>query len=192
MSWKGCIFSLGLCVVAAGWIGCETPTVVKPVVCSADQIHPGDTLSISLLGIPDQVIDRKFDVRSDGRINLPLLDPIMAAGKDFTTLEHEIKTNYVPRYYQRMTVSVKPDVRFFTVSGEVRHPAREPYVGEITVLRAIAAGGDFTEFANRRKVEIIRATGDREIVDCKRARENPRKYDRTICPGDHIIVPRSF
>jgi protein involved in polysaccharide export with SLBB domain len=86
---------------------------------------------------------------------------------------------------------VKPDQRFYSVGGEVYQKGRQLYIGKTTVLRAIASCGDFTEFANRRKVEITRADGRREIMDCKAALRDPR-LDRPICPGDHINVPRSL
>lgn len=73
----------------------------------------------------------------------------------------------------------------------MKSAARQIYVGSTTVLRAITSCGDFTEFANRRKVEIIRANGQREVMDCNKARKDPSKYDRPICPGDAIFVPRS-
>ena len=91
-----------------------------------------------------------------------------------------------------MTVVVKPGLRFYSVGGEVKQPGRQQYAGQITVLRAIVTCGDFTEFANRRKVEIIRASGQREVMDCNKARKDPMKFDRPICPGDAIFVPRSL
>jgi protein involved in polysaccharide export with SLBB domain len=86
---------------------------------------------------------------------------------------------------------VKPGERFYTVGGEVVAKSRQLYVGQTTVLRAIVSCGDFTEFANKRKVEIIRADGTREVMDCVKARKNP-KFDRPVCPGDAIFVPRSL
>jgi len=63
-----------------------------------------------------------------------------------TQLQDEIVAIYVPKYFQRMTVSIKTDDRFFSVLGEVRNPSRQQYVGQMTVLKAIASAGGFTEF----------------------------------------------
>jgi protein involved in polysaccharide export with SLBB domain len=60
----------------------------------------------------------------------------------------------------------------------------------MTVLKAIQAAGDFTDFGKKSKVEVIRANGHKEKpVDCYKAIKNP-KLDLPIFPGDQVIVPR--
>ena len=58
-------------------------------------------------------------------------------------------------------------------------------------MQAIGAAGDFTDFANKRKIELIRANGTKQIVNGKKARTDP-KLDPWILPGDHIHVRRSI
>ena len=149
---------------------------------------------ISILDVPppEQVVDKEFVVRTDGKINVPYLQSVQAAGKTLGQFERELQTNYIARnIFKQPTVVVKAGLRFYSVGGEVKGPDRKAYSGDTTVLRAIISCGDFTEFANRRKVEVIRSNGEREIVDCVRARKDP-KYDRPICPGDAVFVPRSL
>jgi protein involved in polysaccharide export with SLBB domain len=193
MTWKGWISSFGLLVLAAVWVGCKTPPLLPPHVCTDDVILLGDTLTISLLNIPDPPSEGQHVVRADGTVNIFRLGPVPAAGKKFSEFERETKDAYIEKkLYTQITVVVKPGDRFYTVAGEVNtHGVRLVYQGSTTVLRAIASAGDFTEFANRTEVAITRADGKREIVDCKHARTHP-EYDRTICPGDYIFVPRSF
>ena len=194
MIWKGWIFALGLFVLATVWSGCETDHPPSAFVCIDDEIRVGDTLSISLLDIPstETLQEKQFVVRSDGTVNLPSLNAVPAAGKKFGEFERDVQTNYIAnKIYQRVTVVVKPGDRFYSVAGEVKSPGRQIYSGQTTVLRAIATCGDFTEFASRKKVEITRANGQREIIDCNKARSDS-KYDRPICPGDYIFVPRSL
>src|SRR5688572_22605138 len=192
MTWKGWISALVLLVFAAGWIGCMTGDPPKPYVCAADDIRIGDTLTISLLDIPQPILDKEFVIRADGTINMPYLGSVKAAGKTFGQFERELQTAYIEnKIFKQITVAVKPGFRFYSVGGEVRLPARQTYSGPTTVLRAIISCGDFNEFANRRKVELIRANGDREIVDCIKARKDHR-FDRPVCPGDAIHVPRSL
>jgi protein involved in polysaccharide export with SLBB domain len=191
---KGWISALGLLVMAAIWTGCVTDQLPGPVDCTDDEIRIGDSLSITLLDVPPEqaAVEKQFVVRSDGTVNLPLLGPMQAAGRKFGDFEKELQTNYISRgFFRRVTVVVKPDLRFYSVAGEVKAPGRQQYVGQITVLRAIATCGDFTEFANRRRVEITRANGKREVMDCKKAIRDP-KFDRPLCPGDHINVPKSL
>jgi protein involved in polysaccharide export with SLBB domain len=194
MTWKGWISALGLFVLVATWVGCVNPPPPKPTPCAADDIRIGDSLIISLLDVPetDRFVDKEFVVSTEGTINVPYLQSVHAAGKTFGQFGRELQTNYIARgFFRQPTVVVKAGLRFYSVGGEVRAPDRKPYSGEITVLRAIASCGDFTDFANRRKVEISRANGDREVVDCVKARSDSR-YDRRICPGDYISVPRSL
>jgi polysaccharide export outer membrane protein len=194
MTWKGWISTLGLLVFAAIWTGCETDKVVKEYICTSDEIRVGDTLTISLLDIPteQQLVEKQFSVRSDGFISLPYNLTIKAAGKKFGEFEQEVRKAYIDmKIFSRVTVVVKAGERFYTVDGEVKAPDRKLYIGDTTVVRAIASCGGFTEYANRRKVRILRATGQTEVVDCRKASDDPR-HDRRICPGDIIIVPRSL
>jgi protein involved in polysaccharide export with SLBB domain len=192
MIWNRWISTLALLVLAACWAGCETDRP-HAYVCSDDVIRVGDALRISLLDIgPDALQEKEFVVRTDGSVNLPLIGSLIASNKTFSAFEREIQSAYIDKkFYRQITVVAKPGDRFYYVSGEVKGATRQIYTGPTTVLRAIAACGDFTDFANRKRVEILRANGDREVMDCKRARKNP-KVDRPVCPGDHIIVPRSL
>jgi len=193
MIWNRWISALGLLIFALAWTGCETAGH-KPseFVCTDDEIRVGDTLSISLLDIPEPLTDKDFVVRNDGMVNLPFLGSIKAASRKFGDFERDVQTSYLEKkIFRQVTVLVKPGIRFYSVGGEVKQPGRMTYSGQTTVLRAIVTCGDFTEFANRRKVEIIRANGAREIMDCNKARKDPKK-DRPICPGDAIFVPRSL
>ena len=194
MTWKGIVSALGFLLVVATWSGCETDAVKLPQInCSADDIRTGDTLTISLLDIPEPLADKQFQVRGDGTVNLPYSITIKAAGKKFGDFEQEVRTSYVEKkIFRSVTVVVKPGDRFYTVDGEVKSPSRQIYSGETTLLRAIATCGGFTEFASRTRVKITRHNGDNEIVDCKKATNDPKKYDRPICPGDYISVPRSL
>jgi protein involved in polysaccharide export with SLBB domain len=196
MIWKGWISAFILLLLASTWQGCELlgfkpPPPDKQYVCKDDVILLGDTLTISLLDIPDPPLERQYVVRADGTLNMFRLGPVPAAGKTFSDFEREMKEAYLAKgLYRQITLVVKPGDRFYTVAGEVKNGTRLVYQGSTTVLRAIASVGDFTDFANRTSVEITRADGKREVVDCKYARKHS-EYDRVICPGDYIFVPKS-
>src|SRR5215203_3335836 len=166
---KGWIPALGLLVLVATWPGCVTDQLPSHYSCVDDVIRLGDTLTISLLDIPEPKTDT-YLVGSDGTINLSLLGSIVATNKKFGVFEKEIQKEYLDKkFYRQIKVVVKPGDRFYTVGGEVSSKGRQIYVGQTTVLRAIVSCGDFTEFANRKKVEILRADGTREVIDCVKA-----------------------
>jgi len=183
-----------MAAVTASWMGCATTDTAqsKPPVapCSLDEIRLGDQITVTFSDLPQPGIpEQKVRVKDDGTISLPEGMSIQAAGKKIGVLEKEIVDLYVPRLFRRLSVIIRPDERLYYVGGEVKNPNRMPYIGEITVLRAIQSAGDFTDFAKRTRVEIHRADGRLEIMDAKKARKNP-KLDLPICPGDSIIVPR--
>lgn len=74
---------------------------------------------------------------------------IQAAGKTAGQLQRELQEAYVPKLYRRLTVTVLTENRVFFVDGEVRQPGRLVYTGELTVLKAVASAGGFTDFAAR-------------------------------------------
>ncbi len=179
-------------------VGCRTPTpahqpadtdLSRPAkVVSPDIISTGDHMVILFSDIPSPF---QYDVRvlQDGNITLPHDKKLAAAGKTAGKLQDDIRLAYVPQLYRRMTVTVKTDSRFYAVSGQVRGPSLQPYAGDMTVLRAIAAAGDFTDFADKRSVELTRANGEKFIIDCIKAQRDT-KLDIPVYPGDQINVPR--
>lgn len=194
MIWNRCFSAfVGLALVLL-FSGCETPLTGDKFTCVDDVIRIGDSLKLSLStpGETGGTTDKDLLVGSDGTVNLYLLGPTKAAGSKFSDFEKSVQEEYIrKKYYRQVTVTVKPGERFYTVGGEVKAPGRQVYIGQTTVLRAIAVCGDFNEFANRRRVEISRADGRREIMDCKKAIQDS-KFDRPLCPGDHINVSRSL
>ena len=111
-----------------------------------------------------------------------------AVGKTAGELQNEIHDLYVPKYYVRLTVTVKPGDLIYYVRGEVRSPGRQLYVGETTVTKAITSSGDFTDYASH-DVKLIRANGQIIKVDVDKALEDSA-LDPKIYPGDQVVVPR--
>jgi len=152
------------------------------------RFHVGDTIIVSLSGLPEAIEPHQELIKEDGTITMPDIGKVKAAGKTAGELQNEIHDLYVPKFYNRLTVTVNIGDRVYYVSGEVKSPGRQLYVGETTVTKAITSAGDFTDFANKHKVWLIRA-GRRTIVNVPRvlAGKDP---DPPVYPGDQITVPR--
>ena len=150
----------------------------------------GETVNIIFSGTPDptEFPPHEETVKEDGNINLPLIGSVQALGKTAGELQKEIQDLYVPKYYVRLTVTVKPGDLIYYVKGEVKQPGREIYVGETSVTKAITSAGDFTDFASH-KVTLIRANGERLKVNVDTAMEN-QTHDAKVYPGDQVYVPR--
>jgi polysaccharide export outer membrane protein len=156
---------------------------------NSPHFHVGETVIVALTGTAEQIPEHTEPIKEDGTLTLPYIGAVRAAGRTPGELQNEIHDLYVPRYYVRLTVTVKSQDRVYYVGGEVKQPGRQLYVGETTVTRAIQSAGDFTDFANRRKVWLVRANGKHIKVNCNKALEDPA-LDLPVYPGDQIQVPR--
>jgi protein involved in polysaccharide export with SLBB domain len=159
----------------------------------AARFHVGETVIVNFSGMAledeAEMPASTQTIKEDGTITLPYIGSIKAAGKTPGELQNDIHDAYVPQYYVRLTIAVTSDQRVYYVGGEVKTPGRELYVGATTVTQAIQSAGDFTDFANRSKVLLIRADGQRIKVNCNKALQDPSQ-DLPVYPGDQIQVPR--
>ncbi len=135
----------------------HTPRSAAP---EAYRIGPEDMLHISVW--KNEAITRTVPVRPDGKISLPLLNDVQAAG--LTPLElRDTLTQKLAEYIPQPEVSViVSEVRSFKVSviGEVTRPARYELKSWTTVLDALALAGGFTQFAARSRIVILRPDGN--------------------------------
>lgn len=202
---SGSLILLGLLAVFSG---CSTTgldshqmanatNMVPPAVIltenSADLLRPGDLIVVVFSGVEDPPEKHTETIRDDGTIRLQYLkEPIKAAGKKPRELQEEIWRKYVVEeklFREHLSVTVQTEMRYFYVQGEVKMSNRYPYAGEVTILKAIAAAGGFTDFANKKKVELIRANGTKITINALKAQKDPQ-LDLPVYPGDQIFVPR--
>ena len=158
-----------------------------PIYAEVARLTVGDYVKVTLSGVQEPPLPHEEQIKEDGTITLPNLDPIKADGKTLGELQKEIYAKYVPLYYKRLTVTVSSGQRVYYVQGQVRNPGRQEYLGQTTVLKAIASAQDFTDFADRRNVVLTRADGTRLTIDCIKAAKDST-YDLLVFPGDKIEV----
>lgn len=166
------------------------PEGQDPAMPSAYRLRPGDPLMIQLRGIPKE---DKFDLSVDdrGMINLPFIGSIAAAGKTASQLQEDIQREYLDQQiYRQITAIVIIPAQSYFMRGEVRQPGRYPKITGLTVLQAIASAGGYTEFANPRRITIIRE-GESITHNARDMERNP-ELDAEVEVGDIIIVPRSI
>jgi len=158
--------------------------------------RPGDTMELRIGGVPSEetsLITGSYTVDGEGFINLPHVGKISAAGLTQAALQRAIEGAYRGgEIYTNPTITIAvPTVsRFVNVSGDVRQPRRVEYTQDLTVLGAISASGGFTEYADQRKVRLLRR-GTVQLIDVKAVRANPA-LDIKLLPGDQIEVPQSW
>jgi polysaccharide export outer membrane protein len=176
-------------------ISTESSAASKRIAASpngADVAHfrVGDTVVVTFSGAPTTIDPHQETIKEDGTITLPLIGSIYALGKTTGELQNEIYTDYVPKYYIRLNVTVNSGDRVYYVGGEVHGAGPQLYRGDTTVTKAIQTAGGLTDFANHGKVWVIRATtGQRIRVNYDDALQNPAK-DPPVYPDDQINVER--
>lgn len=194
-------FVLALFSITLGLqFGCATPESVAPMAEDSatapvtpnlidTRYSPGDRINIDFIDTPGLPSNWQQTVREDGTITLPLGQTVRAAGLRKGELEAAIRDLYVPRILRRLTVNVRAEQRSYFVSGEVRNEGQKEHTGLITAMKAVAAAGGFTDFANKSKIEIIRANGEKVKVNGKKVIDDPSK-DVPVYPGDRVHVYR--
>ena len=139
-------------------------------------IGPADVLEIAVW--QNALISRTVPVRPDGRISLPVINDVQAAGLTPLQLQATL-TKALGGYIQTPEVSViVREVHSFNVSviGHVKTPGRHELTSRVTVLDALALAGGLTEFADRGAIVILRRSG-------ARTEHIPFAYDK-VTPGN--------
>lgn len=151
-------------------------------------LRRGDRLMISLRGIP-RPEDVSEVVDDDGHINLPLIGLVKIEGISTAEAEKAIQSAYVSGgFYRDINVIIVAQEDAVFVRGEVTRPGKYPLVGDTTLLMAIAAAGGYTDYANPRKIRVIR--GD-EVHNLNATRIEARQEDDFLLhPNDIVIVER--
>ena len=155
-------------------------------------LQPGDTLNIVYGDLPVPAPPFDGRINEDGTVTLFMNKTFTAAGKTRGDLAKEIRSRYVPSQFPNMTVTINlaPSSLFFYVGGEVKAPGAHGYAARITVTKAIQSAGDFTEYANKKNVQLVHLDGRKETINCLKVLKDPR-LDPEVYPGDKITVFRS-
>jgi polysaccharide export outer membrane protein len=152
-----------------------------------------DVLAINVWKEPD--ISRAIPVRSDGKISLPLVGEVQAAGLTPLALEKDIAVrlkNYISE--PEVTVMVQQvNSQKFNVLGQVARPGSYTIANSPTVLDALALAGGFRDFAKKKSIYVLRqgpagesriAFNYKDVSQGKNMAQNIK-----LQPGDTIIVP---
>lgn len=160
------------------------------------RLREGDLIELRLGGVPIEEISQVtgvYQVDGLGFLNLPHVGRIRTAGLSQTEVQRSIEAAYRnQKIYTNpsITISVPTAARFVNVGGEVKMPRRVEFTPDLTVIGAINSAGGFTEFANEKRIRLLR-DGEVTMINVKKARKEP-ELDIRMQPGDTLEVPRSF
>jgi polysaccharide biosynthesis/export protein len=159
---------------------------------SAYVIGPADVLEITVWKEPS--LSETIPVRPDGMVSMALLGDLKAAG--FTPMQlTENVTDKLKQYIQDPRVSVVVTAvnsqRIFLL-GEIVHAGPVPLTSGLTALQAISEGGGLTQFANAKKIYVLRVEGGKQEkipVKYKQALKGDPNDNILLQSGDTIVVP---
>jgi polysaccharide export outer membrane protein len=179
---------------AAAGPGPATAAAVDPRIeaASAFQIGPEDILDISVWKNPE--LSRVVPVRPDGKVSLPLVNDIQAAGLTPATLRKQV-TDRLAEFIPAPEVSVmvrEVHSRKVAVVGAVKTPGRFELKSPMTVLEVIALAQGFTDFAARDRIVVLRqngATTTRMPFNYRKIADGAEQENFLVRPGDIIVVP---
>jgi polysaccharide biosynthesis/export protein len=211
--------SIVLLLLAAGCGGsigpsgapAPVPEPATPAAASADGtvaatasseyvIGAGDTLGISVYRAPELSVPG-LPVRPDGRISMPLIPEIVAAGKTPTQLGKELEgrlKEYIkdPIVTVMVTGFIGPFNRQVRVIGEATDPSAIPYRDHMTVLDLMIAVKGLTKYAAGNSSIIVREVGDkRETIHVRLSdliKSGDIDQNIELAPGDTLIIPQSW
>jgi polysaccharide export outer membrane protein len=187
------------CAVLSALLGCQSPQPPPPEFEAAPKegvyiIGPADRLRIDVWQ-NDKLSLSDVPVRPDGKITVPLVDDIAAAGLTTDELK-AVLTEKLADYVQSPTVTVvvlSPLSKRAYVLGEVRNAGPISLGTDMSVLDAITAAGGFTAFAKKSQVRVLRRIDGKEL-------DYVFNYDAFVSgrapgtnvllhPGDTVLVP---
>jgi polysaccharide biosynthesis/export protein len=194
-----------LAVLLIGWpsaaaIRAEEPNKRTPDTSSTSRdpratdflIGPEDILDIQVWKNPE--LSRTVPVRPDGKVSLPLVNDIQAAGLTPTDLRDQLTTRlaeYVPSPEVSVIVREVHSVKV-AVIGAVKIPGRYEVKSPATVLELIAQAQGLTEFASRDRIVVIRQNGTtttRVPFNYRKVADGSDQDNFFVRAGDIILVP---
>ncbi len=164
-------------------------SVAAPVDPGKYQIGPEDLLFIRVWREPDFTLP--VAVRPDGKITMPLIGDVRAAGESplqLTAALKQLLTQYLNNPDVNVFVTEVRSKKFY-IDGEMNRPGSFALVTPTSVLEALSRGGGFRDFANTRKIRVLRG-GEvlhfnyKDVTKGKHLEQNI-----AVENGDHIIVP---
>lgn len=150
---------------------------------SGYKLGPSDLIRIHVFG--EKELSAEIRLTDAGTFTYPFLGEVDARDLTISELKHRLTEGLKGDYLidPRITITIM-EYRSFFINGEVKKPGGYPFLPGLTVRKAVALAGGFTERAAKSNIKVIR--------DEKGATEEPLDLSAEIQPGDIITVDDSF
>jgi len=170
------------------------PAVAPVATVPAEYIIGTDDV-MSVVFWRDKELSADVTVRPDGKISLPLINELQAAGLTPAQLKDRI-TDAAKQYVEDPTVTVEVKAinsRKVFITGEVRKPGPYPITGSMTVLQLLSIAGGLGDYAKSDQIVIYRSEGGKQLSYSFNYKEvlKQKKLAQNIelKPGDTVAVP---
>jgi polysaccharide export outer membrane protein len=170
----------------------KKPAAPRPDSNVEYRMGPGDKLRIEVYKDPQ--LSQSAQIRPDGKITMPLIGDVEAAG--LTPLElRETLTASLKEFITSPTVTVivvEATAATAYVMGEVNHPGAVNLQGPLTVMQALALAGGLKDFADAKNIRILRKGPAGTVQSITFNYKNAMKSAATpvyLRPGDTVVVP---
>jgi len=135
----------------------------------------------------------EFSVRPDGAISIPLIGDVMVASKTPQEVEADITRRLVDGQLIRdphvsVGLSAVHSKKYY-IQGEVNKPGAYDLVVPTTIMEGLVNAGGFRDFANTRKIRILRGSQEMKFNYNEVSHGKHREQNVYLEPGDQIIVP---
>lgn len=201
-AWSVRLLGLVACLLVLA--GCSSGPKYPPAPVSASSpdysyiVGPGDTLNIIVWRNPE--LSMAVPVRPDGKVTTPLVDELVAQGKNSTQIARDVEqalAKFVrePIVTVIVTSFVGPYSEQIRVVGEAAKPQFLPYKQKMTLLDVMIAVGGLTDFADGNAASILRASeGDKQYA--VRLKDLIKRGDMSanveMKPGDILVIPQGW
>jgi polysaccharide biosynthesis/export protein len=195
---RACVVLLGLLVAACA--SKPSPPAPKEVALTQYKylIGPGDLLSVIVWRNPD--LSMSVPVRPDGKISLPLVEDLPAAGKDPAAVSREVE-RALSKYLRDPVVTIVvtqfggPYSEQIRVVGQATKPQALPYKENMTLLDVMITVGGITDFADGNRSNILRTSEGNKVYGVRLddlLRNGDISANVPVKPGDVLIIPESW
>ena len=170
----------------------ETPLPEQPTAKTPVNLAPGDVVKLSFVTATE--LSQSQKIRADGKLSLPLIGEVTAAGKTLIQFQNDLIRLYKPQLRNSdVVVTLESAVTQVVVSGAVTKPAKLTFERPTTVFQAIMEAGGVNEYGNLRKVHLIRVVNGEQltqVLDLRPAVSGKTTNALYVRDGDVIYVPQ--
>jgi polysaccharide export outer membrane protein len=178
-------------------VSCQGPGAPPPeqaAAPSAVTLVAGDVIKLTFAGAPE--LNQSQKIRADGKVNLPMIGEIDAAGKTVPALQSDLAQRYKSELKtSTVVVTLESSVTQVVISGAVGRPGKLTFERPTTVFQAIMEAGGVSEFGTLRNVHLVRLINGQQqtqVLDLRPVTSGLTTKPYYVRDGDVVYVPRTL